>query len=62
MASPPRSAKILAAPEPLRFAIRCLTFYVLGWEQSKMAFNPLQERGIPLEKQLRNWTELNTPP
>src|SRR5690606_40890395 len=24
--------------------------------------NPLQERGIPLEKQFRNWSELNTPP
>jgi hypothetical protein len=27
-----------------------------------MAFNPLQERGIPLESQLRNWSELNTTP
>ena len=27
-----------------------------------MAFNPLQERGIPLEKQLRNWSELNVKP
>jgi rubrerythrin len=27
-----------------------------------MAFNPLQERGIPLESQLRNWRELNVTP
>jgi hypothetical protein len=27
-----------------------------------MAFNPLHERGIPLEKQLRNWSELNVAP
>jgi hypothetical protein len=27
-----------------------------------MTFNPLQERGIPLEKQLRNWSELNVTP
>jgi hypothetical protein len=27
-----------------------------------MSFNPLQERGIPLEKQLRNWSELNVIP
>jgi hypothetical protein len=27
-----------------------------------MAFNPLQERGIPLEKQFRNWSELNIRP
>lgn len=27
-----------------------------------MAFNPLEERGIPLEKQLRNWQELNIKP
>lgn len=27
-----------------------------------MAFNPLQERGIPIEKQFRNWTELNSKP
>lgn len=27
-----------------------------------MTFNPLQEKGIPLEKQLRNWSELNVPP
>lgn len=27
-----------------------------------MSFNPLQERGIPLEKQLRNWSELNVEP
>lgn len=27
-----------------------------------MSFNPLQERGIPLEKQLRNWSELNVTP
>lgn len=24
-----------------------------------MSFNPLAEKGIPLEKWLRNWTELN---
>jgi hypothetical protein len=27
-----------------------------------MSFNPLEERGIPVEKQLRNWSELNTEP
>lgn len=27
-----------------------------------MAFNPLQEKGIPLERQLRNWSELSAPP
>lgn len=27
-----------------------------------MAFNPFQERGIPLDRQLRNWSELNVPP
>ena len=27
-----------------------------------MGFNPLQERGIPLEKQFRNWSELNVTP
>ncbi|GAB6058907.1 hypothetical protein [Desulfonatronum parangueonense] len=27
-----------------------------------MSFNPLQEKGIPLEKQLRNWSELNVKP
>ncbi|MEX0759849.1 MAG: hypothetical protein WD100_09735 [Tistlia sp.] len=27
-----------------------------------MVFNPLQEKGIPLEKQLRNWSELNVKP
>ncbi len=27
-----------------------------------MAFNPLQERGIPIDQQLRNWSELNVDP
>lgn len=27
-----------------------------------MAFNPLQEKGIPIEKQFRNWSELNVTP
>ncbi len=27
-----------------------------------MGFNPLTEKGIPLEKQLRNWAELNVQP
>src|SRR5918996_6099451 len=27
-----------------------------------MSFNPLAERGIPIEKQLRNWSELNVQP
>ncbi|NUP63338.1 MAG: hypothetical protein HOW71_14345, partial [Nonomuraea sp.] len=27
-----------------------------------MTFNPLQERGIPLDRQLRNWRELNVLP
>jgi rubrerythrin len=28
----------------------------------KMSFNPLEEKGIPLEKQLRSWSELNVKP
>lgn len=27
-----------------------------------MGFNPLQERGIPIDRQLRNWSELNVAP
>ena len=27
-----------------------------------MAFNPLQEKGIPIENQIRNWSELNVQP
>ena len=27
-----------------------------------MSFNPLQEKGIPLDRQLRNWSELNVEP
>lgn len=27
-----------------------------------MSFNPLAERGIPLERQFRNWSELNSIP
>lgn len=27
-----------------------------------MGFNPLQEKGIPIEQQLRNWSELNVQP
>src|SRR3546814_2633144 len=27
-----------------------------------MSFNPLAERGIPIEKQFRNWSELNVEP
>lgn len=27
-----------------------------------MGFNPLEEKGIPLDKQLRNWSELNVKP
>jgi hypothetical protein len=27
-----------------------------------MSFNPLNERGIPLERQFRNWSELNMTP
>lgn len=27
-----------------------------------MGFNPLQEKGMPVERQLRNWSELNTQP
>jgi len=27
-----------------------------------MAFNPLEQKGIPLDKQLRNWSELNVTP
>lgn len=28
----------------------------------EMSFDPLRERGIPIENQLRNWSELNTKP
>ncbi len=27
-----------------------------------MAFNPLQEKGMPIDRQLRNWSEMNTQP
>jgi hypothetical protein len=27
-----------------------------------MGFNPLEQKGMPLERQLRNWSELNTQP
>jgi hypothetical protein len=27
-----------------------------------MSFNPLQEKGIPLDQQFRNWSELNVQP
>lgn len=27
-----------------------------------MSFNPLEERGIPLDRQLRSWSELNSKP
>jgi hypothetical protein len=27
-----------------------------------MSFNPLKEKGIPIEKQIRNWSELNVKP
>jgi hypothetical protein len=27
-----------------------------------MGFNPLAEKGIPIEKQLRDWSELNVQP
>ncbi len=27
-----------------------------------MSFNPLEEKGMPLDRQLRNWSELNTQP
>lgn len=27
-----------------------------------MAFNPLKEKGIPIEKQIRSWSELNVRP
>jgi hypothetical protein len=30
--------------------------------ETVMAFNPLAEKGVPLERQLRNWSELNAPP
>ena len=30
--------------------------------RKKMSFNPLQEKGIPLDRQLRNWSELNVEP
>jgi hypothetical protein len=31
-------------------------------KESTMGFNPLDEKGIPLEKQVRNWSELNVEP
>lgn len=31
-------------------------------EKSGSSFNPLREKGIPLDKQLRNWSELNVKP
>jgi rubrerythrin len=34
----------------------------MQFKRSEMAFNPLGERGIPLDKQLRNWAELNVQP
>lgn len=27
-----------------------------------MAFNPLKEKGMPINKQFKNWSELNTKP
>lgn len=27
-----------------------------------MSFNPFQEKGIPIEKQFRNWSDLNSKP
>lgn len=27
-----------------------------------MSFNPLKEKGIPIEKQIRNWSALNVTP
>ena len=27
-----------------------------------MPFNPLEQRGIPIDEQLRNWSELNVEP
>ena len=27
-----------------------------------MSFNPLEQQGIPLDQQLRNWSELNVEP
>ncbi|MBC7307696.1 MAG: hypothetical protein H5T80_12390, partial [Dietzia sp.] len=27
-----------------------------------MAFNPLEERGLPLDQQIRSWRELNVEP
>src|SRR3546814_12343177 len=31
-------------------------------QERDMSFNPLAERGIPLERQFRNWSELNVQP
>ena len=31
-------------------------------ERSSGSFNPLKERGIPIDKQFRNWSELNGKP
>src|SRR3954447_15948973 len=30
--------------------------------EERMSFNPLRERGIPIEKQFRDWSELNVKP
>lgn len=29
---------------------------------NKISFNPLEQKGMPLEKQFRNWSELNAQP
>src|SRR5690606_26929569 len=33
-----------------------------AFPEAVMSFNPLQEKGIPLDRQLRNWSELNVQP
>ncbi len=33
-----------------------------GQSQASSSFNPLKERGIPIDKQLRNWSDLNVKP
>jgi hypothetical protein len=74
-ANPASSAKVPAPCEALHPAIfssqgsarrRALfavsEFYPMLQGASLVSFNPLQERGLPLEKQFRNWRDLNVTP
>jgi hypothetical protein len=44
------------APPPVRVSERATH------KEDAMALNPLEETGIPVEEQLRNWSELNVQP